>query len=710
MTATEQELAGIEDYVSPVYTTVNNENVVILPRIMLAVKDKSVLSSILTKFQEKLSIEVSDERRNYLKCHVRSADEVLALIAQIEKTEGVLWCEPDKYSNRELLNPLYKKQWSLSNTGQNGGRSGIDINVEKAWQITNGSSKVKVAVIDQGVDRNHEDLVGRVLDEGYTVAGLSYKGEPYNWDVYNNKSHGIACAGIIAANNNDIGLRGIASNTMILPVNIAPFYGKYSFASDSEIAQAIRYAYKKADILSCSWGGGSPSNEIRQAITEARTIGREGKGCVVIFSSGNKHQTDKDVAFPSSVNGVITVGAVDKNGVILDYSQRGNAMDLVAPSEEIVTTDRMGSLGYTDGNYMFNFNGTSASCPQVAGVAALMLAVNPSLTEEEVRTTLQRTAKDLGSRGFDTTYGYGLVDAYAAVSAVMPQIEGDIIITNQTAWYTIPNLPSHYRVEWNGTRNGKPVTVTLTSDPHGCVLPRSSNDSFEYILQAKVYDEDRHIMTLTKNIYGKGSVFEGIYRQEECFNTSLTYTKKLLKDNEGANFIIGNWPVYLISPYFKGLKFVADGGLVPTSLIQDGGETVRFTSPNIGSAPLILSGRNEKGKEIVRLIFFVRNSMYSIQVNQSSTRLQLQAIDNIPTSMPSEVSNAFNITTRSTAFDASTHHWQIEAYHTQTGHKVFADTFFGKTCFIDTSSWERGVYVLNILLNEEQLSHKIVVE
>ena len=222
-----------------------------------------------------------------------------------------------------------------------------------------------------------------------------------------------------------------------------------------EIAEAIKWAWQRADILSCSWGGGPASNDITSAINNARRYGRNGKGCVVVFASGNGYPSIKDVSFPGNVDGVITVGAIDNRGVIRNYSQRGASMDLVAPSGgspgDVVTTDRMGNLGYHTGNYYLEFNGTSAACPQVAGVAALMLSANPALTEAQVRTILQNTAKELGAPGFDHTYGYGLIDAYKAVNSVFA-ISGPFVVCSQET-YTIQDLPSGTSIQWS-TSNG----------------------------------------------------------------------------------------------------------------------------------------------------------------------------------------------------------------------------------------------------------------
>ena len=463
-----------EDYVSNIYRTEGGSPIIVLPRIVLMLNTGKTIEPVLKRITN-ISVEETNGVRYVLKCNVSSSERVLAIIDILNGMSEVKWCEPEMLIENKRNNPLYSKQYYLKNTGQNGGIKGVDINAEPAWLITNGSPNITVAVIDDGVDRSHEDFGGRVLP-GYTIGNKNGLGEPQNENLWDDKAHGTACAGIIAASNNNLGIRGIASNVNILPVNIVPnetdynpYYGRLEgFGSTTEIAEAIHWAWKRADVLSCSWSLGSPSNDVNAALDSARTHGRKGLGCIIVFASGNNHPHILDVSYPADLDGIITVGAIDKNGNIQSYSQRGRSMDFVAPSGgipgDIVTTDLMGSRGKSAGNYINDFNGTSAACPQVAGVAALILSVKPDLSWTEVAHVLQKTARDLGPKGFDNTFGYGLVNAGAAVQEVALQIYGPRNIDKNDVVYSIGKLPDNVPVTWSVSKG-----IGITSQTHSTV-------------------------------------------------------------------------------------------------------------------------------------------------------------------------------------------------------------------------------------------------
>ncbi len=320
--------------------------------------------------------------------------------------------------------PLYPEQFQMNNTGQTldgfAGANDADCNAPEAWDITLGASSITVAVIDDGVEA-HEDLDD--LLTGYTP----WNGG--NGSPLSNGAHGQACAGIIAADHNGIGVAGVAPNVNILPVNI--FAGN---ESTQDLANAINWAVANgADVLSNSWGFPNTctaqADNINNALVNAVTNGRGGKGCIVVFASGNGGQNCVD--YPAWKDECIAVGAFGNDGIVSEYSNQGTALDIAAPSNDIRssffgntlvgagvrTIDREGSLGYASGNYTSTFGGTSAACPVVSGVAALVLSVNPNLTEPQVKNILYTSAIDMGANGRDDAYGHGRVNAFGAVVA-----------------------------------------------------------------------------------------------------------------------------------------------------------------------------------------------------------------------------------------------------------------------------------------------------
>jgi serine protease len=367
-------------------------------------------------------------------------------------------------------------------------------------------------------------MAGRILN-GYTpVNPTTGNGSPVGLcrlrslgppPVYQRVGHGMNCAGIIAAShNNSIGIAGVAPNSLVYPINI--FAGGELVADIIDgISKAWDPAYGNADIISNSWGYNT-TIEVDAGITaeiiDARTYGRVrggiARGCVVVFASGNHHGIFSGVAYPANVTGVISVGAIDHNGNIHSYSSRGSGLQLVAPSGgasgsadiggceipsggNIWTTDRPGTNGYAAGDYFGGFNGTSAAAPQVAGVAALMLSVNPNLTEAQVRTILQQTAKDLGTTGYDNTYGYGLVNAEKAVEiAVGGPISGpDLFCT--TGSYSLSGTPPG-AVTWSGTSgnfsvNSSTGVATRYLDGPGYVEASIASGCGSVILKKLVY-------------------------------------------------------------------------------------------------------------------------------------------------------------------------------------------------------------------------------
>jgi subtilisin family serine protease len=363
--------------------------------------------------------------------------EAPRVAALLDGRPGVLFAEP-VFLFQPLMDapddPLFGDSWHLDNTGQHGFGIDADLDALEAWSLVTGSPDVVVAIIDEGVDMDHEDLAPSIV-AGIDVTDRS--ASPPGGVAGNASSsdpHGTACAGIVGAlGGNGKGSVGVAYGCSLMSVRIARG-ASGTWTTNEWAASGIELAWRGgADILSNSWGGGTPSSVIDAAVVNAVTRGRSGLGCVVLFATGNNNGA---VHYPANLPWTLGIGATSpcderKSPTSCDGeswwgSNWGPGLDLVAPGVLIRTTDIMGSGGYGRGNYLTGMNGTSAATPAVAGVAALVLSANPLLRWNEVREVVRSTADDLVGTpgedipGFDPFMGYGRVNAYRAVLAVAP--------------------------------------------------------------------------------------------------------------------------------------------------------------------------------------------------------------------------------------------------------------------------------------------------
>ena len=345
-----------------------------------------------------------------------SVSEALFYANKLVETGDFVYAQPSFYRFDILQNPMYPYQWGLKNTGQHNGEVGMDINVEPAWDMSTGNG-ITIAVVDNGVQLNHPDLQNNL------ISGYDATGNGSNGGCTGNDSHGTCCAGIIAACDNNIGIKGIAYNATILPIRCGignTFYDNYTINAFTFLETA------NVDIVSCSWGGGSSSNSMTNAINYLVTHGRNGLGTMVFFSSGNNNSSN--INDNASLSTTIAVGAMNPCGERKSPntcdgenwgSNYGIGLDVVAPGVFIPTTT-------INSGYTYGFNGTSAACPHAAGVMALMLSANPCLTYEEARTILlsscDKIKKDIvytfstKKYGLWNNYvGYGKINAHKAV-------------------------------------------------------------------------------------------------------------------------------------------------------------------------------------------------------------------------------------------------------------------------------------------------------
>ena len=301
------------------------------------------------------------------------------------------------------------------------------INSEYAWDQTVGSPSIIVADIDTGVDRNHEDLrdnmwvnTGEVPDNGIDDDGNGYVDDYYGWDWVNDDNdpmddhgHGTHCAGTIAAvGNNSIGVVGVSPNSKIMALKFLNSGGS-GYLSDA--VEALQYASDMgARVSSNSWGGSGTSAMLDDAIQYVHD-----QGMVVVVAAGNSNADALDFT-PASSDRAITVAASDYNDAKASFSNWGQKIDVAAPGVDILSTKAavcpMCNDDRTVGTYYCRVSGTSMATPHVAGLAALILSMDPDLTNEDVRQLIRTGAVDLGAQGKDRDFGYGRIDADGSIS------------------------------------------------------------------------------------------------------------------------------------------------------------------------------------------------------------------------------------------------------------------------------------------------------
>jgi subtilisin family serine protease len=367
----------------------------------------------------------------------------LEVANSISGEKGVVWAEPNFLAEIKLntSDPLYSQQWHLNNTGS----MDADVQAPEAWAVQTGRPTIVIAIIDDGVDLNHEDLEiwnnpgesgSGKEDNGSDDDGNLYPDDYRGWDFYDDDNdpghahvadhHGTACAGLAAAKgDNGVGIAGVAYGCAILPIKIVkwkvnifnPWEYVEHFTPGVTLGEAIHYAADLADVISCSWVF-SESNWIELAIDDAVTKGRDGLGTPVFFATGNHASEGQGIAFPASYANSIAVGASNYSDERASYSQYGGGIDFVAPGGEeetlMITTTLKGS------KYTNSFSGTSAATPLAAGIAALMLSKNENLTATQVRAIMRATCDQVGiepyDNGWNMYYGHGRLNAYKALT------------------------------------------------------------------------------------------------------------------------------------------------------------------------------------------------------------------------------------------------------------------------------------------------------
>lgn len=398
---------------------------------------------------------------------VKGDADVSTMIKQLSRDGRAALVQPNLLHSHfaEPDDKWFGEQWHYRN-----------INLPAAWDLTTGSPEIVIAVIDDAVDVSHPDLAGRLVP-GYdfntnSVSILSRAAD-----------HGTHVAGIIAAaSNNGIGVAGVNWDARVMPLNV---FDHNDSAAITDVYRAIVFAAgmcinnsagvqvcndSPVDVINLSLGVDNPrclTMPTDSILTEAVAFAI-GQGVTIIAAAGN--DGCRVVSIPASIPGVLAVSATNINDVKATYSNSGQEIWVSAPGGDslamVLSTVSGGRYAYAAG--------TSMASPHVAGVAALIKAANPELTPTEVAFILRETATDLGLEGRDTWYGYGLINAEAAVALarktlradypdfIIRVMSGDTLIqqtrAGTTGEFSFSNLAEGtYTLEAGNDRNGNTV-------------------------------------------------------------------------------------------------------------------------------------------------------------------------------------------------------------------------------------------------------------
>lgn len=336
-------------------------------------------------------------KRRYKIIQAVSADVPKESIAIITKSQNVEYVENDEKVFAHIPIGTCQEIQVLKQTAP-WGISRIGSRLVNA--MGNTGKGIKIGILDTGIDYNHEDLKGNYRG-GYNFVGN-------NDNPMDDNGHGTHVAGIVAAEDNDVGVVGVAPQAYLYSVKVLAFD---STGSTSDIVSGLDWSVdNNMQIINMSLGSDKDSISVRRAIGNTYNA-----GILIVAAagnSGNANGSGDNIDYPSRYNGVVSVGATDINDNRARFSSTGHELELSAPGINILST--------LNGNKYGTLSGTSMSSPHVAGVAALIKSTETGITNSRVRIRMQMTAQNMSkvTRGFSAKdwYGYGLVDAVRSAS------------------------------------------------------------------------------------------------------------------------------------------------------------------------------------------------------------------------------------------------------------------------------------------------------
>ena len=435
----------------PVYQMPSGQEAGMTDELVVAFSDANQDSASTITADAKVSLIRPVHGLNNVWLARSTSGDALDASNRLRASQKVRFAHPDflrRYELRTAPNdPDFERQWHLENRAQNPRTlAGADLRALSAWETTRGDASVIVAVNDDGVDLEHPDIPF-VRDESNTILGVNLPESLEESLNFGCCSHGTSVAGVSTAiGDNDIGTSGVCPGCSALPV------WQDFMSANGDVATAETFTLPTdlgAAVINNSWGppDANPSfmdepnpleplsDVIEEALTYTATEGRDGKGTLILFAGGNGNEdtdTDAYVSHPLTLG----IAAVNAAGFKSYYSDFGDGIWVAAPSNGghlmpgITTSDISGGRGYDERDVTDDFGGTSSATPAASGVVGLIISANPELTALQVKDILRRTSRKIDrirgeyrpdADGFlwSRYYGYGLVDAHAAVRAAV---------------------------------------------------------------------------------------------------------------------------------------------------------------------------------------------------------------------------------------------------------------------------------------------------
>jgi thermitase len=341
---------------------------------------------------------------------VRVTGDAVAAAAKLNRSSAVSYAEPD-FILKALAtpnDPRFSELYGINNVGQLGGKPDADLDGPEGWDLAGlgafpSTGGAKVGIVDTGIQANHPDLNGKLVNCAGVGAGfiISTTVSESNGCTDDN-DHGTHVSGTIAGiANNGVGVAGVAFNAPLAMCKALG--GPLGQGSSTGVANCITYlAGKGVKVISMSLGGGS-STTLQSAVSNAW---KNGNGVVLVAAAGN--DGDGTLNYPAAYAEVVSVAATDRNDAKASFSNVNSDVEVAAAGVDVLSSVR--------GSTWRTMSGTSMATPHVAGVASLISFKNPTFTAAQIRSKLDASVDDLGAAGRDSSFGYGRVTLSKALS------------------------------------------------------------------------------------------------------------------------------------------------------------------------------------------------------------------------------------------------------------------------------------------------------